>query len=988
MKKDNRSRKTNTPSGSRRAGDEPTQSPDTGTCVAAAPPVGVDLAQQENHAVPRWLWLGCILLVIAAALHSADRSIGGGDTWVAMANGRYTSGTWCVDQENRTWQMRILDRFGIHCTQQDYMGAKTRPYDGQSQLGYLIDNYKHKKDQPKDQKTDLPERFGWINQNWLTHYLFFNMREAWGENSIVVYKFLQGILTALLAYWAARKLGAHPVLASGAVAFGMSLSRSFIDLRPNQTTILCAAAMMLVLIYWRSGHKLALFWLVPVMIVWSNVHGGFIYGIMIMMVMVPGHLVQNYLGKGAYFFVLLGFAATLYLLLDGSVALKEDIATLSTRFSGATLEKETAPYHHWCMAGLFAAIVAAGIVVMLFVRYRSVVRAGSFEHVGTGSFYWLLGGAAAVVLIPVVFSPFGMDNLAHPLVIAMGEKGKIWRQVVEWRPIWDKAGFGEAGPYCYFLWLFAIVAVLWWVLLLLRPRDDEPRRRSRRQPQDELPWPKIDLAFIGVIAITLIMSIKSRRFIFLGGVVLAPFVAQMAQDIINMVAVLLARRSELPVRLPRLTRSMAVGLAMLTILAAGAVGTVFGACMWDVYYRPAADGEDLSVFRRMVGIGAQPVEAESFFNLNNVEGIVFNEWVNGGFLTFHQKPQEQTGQALCKVHMDGRSQAAYEVEHFERWNRLKSVIRIRQTREALVELAKLAKELKIRRSDPTFYEKLVNVASSNKKVGQQVARLSRGDPNLQGELQRRTAAQLGREWGLDPRDSDFYPKLVQRSYRRIKDYERVVRCAGGVPMLYDALLVEEGINVVLPSLTKPSGQSSFSLLKRAKSWRLFYVDYKNAIFIRQDGTRNVQLFEDPLANTRYKTETDRQVSQGYALCLSNDKQDWKQGLELLLLAEPVRYVPYVYDAVYSTGLQLGETTRVSRYFERERESVKKELDSGQRFARADNLMRMMAACGRLAEIAKMTGDREKATAYSAEMKPCEQELKEFRDQQRQGGLFW
>ena len=128
-------------------------------------------------------WLGCVLLVIAAALHSADRSIGGGDTWVAMANGRYTcAGDWAMEDEGRTWQMKVLDVFGIHMTKKDYMGARTREY------------------VPGDH-----QKFGWLNQNWLTHVTFYKMREAWGENALLVYKFAQAILTALFAYWAARQ---------------------------------------------------------------------------------------------------------------------------------------------------------------------------------------------------------------------------------------------------------------------------------------------------------------------------------------------------------------------------------------------------------------------------------------------------------------------------------------------------------------------------------------------------------------------------------------------------------------------------------------------------------------------------------------------------------------------------------------------------------------------------------------------------------------
>jgi hypothetical protein len=43
-----------------------------------------------------WLEVACIALVIAASLHSASSLIGGGDTWVAMACGRYSLGPWAM----------------------------------------------------------------------------------------------------------------------------------------------------------------------------------------------------------------------------------------------------------------------------------------------------------------------------------------------------------------------------------------------------------------------------------------------------------------------------------------------------------------------------------------------------------------------------------------------------------------------------------------------------------------------------------------------------------------------------------------------------------------------------------------------------------------------------------------------------------------------------------------------------------------------------
>ncbi len=612
------------------------------------------------------MWLGCLLLVIAASLHSADKPIGGGDTWVAMACGRYTLGAWALEQEGRTVQMKLLDLFGIHMTKRDPFGANSRPYIPEDSTGRY---------------------FGWVNQNWLTHVVFYRMKTWWGENSIVVYKFLQAVLTGLLAYWAGRVMGAHPILAAGAAAFGMLLSRSFIDLRPNQSSILFAAALILILAYWRQGKVRALYALLPVLILWSNVHGGFIYAIMIMMIVLASYAIHHYLGRSTYVFLILGFIVAAFMLLSGAGGLGEELDKIADnveklQLAGRAQDAQTLNeqlteikdnYAPWRVAGYLSAIVSLAIAVGVGLRMKRL-GGNVIYRPKRRSLVMLAGAAGATWLVPAIFSPFGLENLLHPLVVAAGKEGQKWRSVIEWRPIWDGLGFGNEGPYCYFLTIGALLFVLWWVLYLLKPTSavDETSHRSRKtdsQP-DDCPWPQIDLAYIGIMGITLIMSIKSRRFIFLGGVVLAPFIAKIAQDIINMVRVLMRARQKKELVLNPMGPKLKSALALTSLVGTALIGWVFANGINEIYYKPAYDGYKLSMFRRMVGITAQPVEAIRFFDLNHLQGTVFNGWVNGGFIAFGQHPNEK-GEPACKAYIDGRAQAAYELSHFEHWQNLK-----------------------------------------------------------------------------------------------------------------------------------------------------------------------------------------------------------------------------------------------------------------------------------------------------------------------------
>lgn len=920
------------------------------------------MTDQEQPRRFWWLEIGCLLLVIAAALHSSNRSIGGGDTWVAMANGRYTMGPWAKNDPGRTWQMEFLDLFGMHLTQKDYMGAKTRDY------------------VPGDK-----EKIGWVNQNWLTHVQFFLMREHWGENSIVLFKFLQSIATALLAYWTARLLGAHPALAAAAVAFGMLLSRSFNDLRPNQSTIFYAAAMLTVLAYWRQSRKPAvMLWLIPILLLWTNIHGGFIYAIMIFAVMLAGHFIPYFLRRYSVIAVILGFLACLVLLFQAAVIPKDKLESLAE------------VYQNWRIA---ACLAVAGIVIVLILLFARLGRLRDYSYVTVSRRHlcWLLSGGAMTILIPGLCSPFGWENVVHPLLVAIGKEGAKWRNVVEWRPIWDPDGFGNNYPYCWFLGIFAVLAFAWMILFLRRPQETLGRRRRGGEEPPAFWWPQLDLAFIGVIVITMIMSIKSRRFIFLGGVILAPFMAQLASDIGKMIYLKLRQRHQQELALTPLPQGLRTFLATIVWIAAAAIAVVFAACMHDVYYRPAADGLNLSVFRRMVGIPAQPVEAIKFFDLNKLEGVVFNEWVNGGFITFFQTPQPENGQVLCKVHMDGRAQAAYDLDHFLRWNLLKVALP-RGNPDVRNKLFDLGRQFSIDSQDPLFYRKLIDIAYQNQALARQLEQMAGYDPKLYCEFQRRQLQALITKWGFKADDPDLYHKLVARALagfkayplddidNRLKDYKSLAVLAPADAALYDAFLQAEDITVVLLDEKKGSSYSTVELLNNLPNWRLYYLDDRNCIYIRGDGVHNQALWNAP-DNAVYADETARLISQGVMKCFNVDPVVNRQGLQLLFQADFDGYIPRVYDTAFETGLRLGMVKETQAYFEKRRDKFKQRLDAGEPLGRSDTFANLLHSAMVLERLAQLQRDSARAKLYRDEFNTYKNAHETFMNSLKEG-LLW
>ncbi|MBI9019139.1 MAG: hypothetical protein JEZ07_17955 [Phycisphaerae bacterium] len=543
-----------------------------------------------------WIWLGCVLMVIAAALHSADKNIGGGDTWVAMACGRYyTAGNWAKQYEDRTIQMKVLDVFGIHMSQNEPFSNKSRNF---------IKGDEHK--------------VGWINQNWLTHVIFYKMFKTWGGNSIVYFKFIQAILTALFAYWAARKFGAHALISAIMVSFGVLLSRSYIDLRPNITTILFASMMIYLLACWAKGQPKKLLWMFPITIIWCNVHGGFIYAVII-------------------------FAA-----MAGMYALRFIFTDFMTSFFMP--DKEQWKY--------------------FFIAFGSILFAS------------------------VVFSPYGLENLTHPFLVMLGNEGDIWRNVSEWRSIYfdfnkpqgHPRSFGNVGCYIVFLGLWAVSFVLWVLhMMAAKTKPDPFAKKKNKQKVENKPVFQINLGWVAIMLLTVYISIQSRRFVFLGGLVLAPFVALMIQDIID---IRIAKGGRV---LEEIIGEKHLAIIAIPYLAAVVLFSIFVAAMNDIYFKPSVFGWDYSkyysyladepmkkfadtdhsMFWHMVGIKDQPVQAMRFVNDNNIRGTVMGEWTGGGFIPYGQTPGAD-GRPGLRAFMDGRAQAAYEVEHFQLWQKLRN----------------------------------------------------------------------------------------------------------------------------------------------------------------------------------------------------------------------------------------------------------------------------------------------------------------------------
>ena len=768
------------------------------------------------------------LLVIVSALHSADKPVGGGDTWVAMACGRYTVGPWATNDNNRTIQMKILDMFGIHVTWEDPFSANSRPY-----------------------SKGVEDCEGWVNQNWLSHVMFYKMNMDFGETSIVVYKFIQAILTALFAFWAARALKVNYFLAAICASFGVLLARSFIDMRPNISTILMAAILIFLLLKWKAGHRKSMLWLLPVMIIWSNVHGGFIYGIVVMGVACGGYAVSN---------------------------------------------------------------VMAEIYPNLFYKCD-----------WKKDYLWLVIGFAITVLTPMIFSPFGAENLIHPLMVMMGNDGEKWRQVSEWHPLFSD-GFGNVGPYKVFALIFLLIAVAW---IFIRAKY-QPSQQTSSDENDKSNLIDLDLAWFGIIAGTLKMSVDSRRFVFLAAVVLAPFMAILIQQIFVMTAKFWKEKIA-----PAMAEKVYTGLALgFTVI----IAAILYLAVNDIYVRPPADGIERTVFRQMVGINDQPVRAMPFFDANKVTGVVLNEWTNGGIVPWGQTPDEDTGRPACKVFMDGRAQAAYRISHFEKWQAIN-----------------------------------VNFPASNKEL----------------EAREKLLDSLITGAGLKKSTPKLYDKLVMH-YKATKFYKNLLLAMAVDAELYGKVLAYEDVTVILAKNVRST--RTISLLKRNDNWKTLYLDDEFSMIFRVDAPENKHLFDKPIDQLTFPDELSRKLSVANSL-LNDRPEDNNQYLKNIVEADKLLadidgiYLRAALPLVYQAKSMLRKDEELKEYLDGHYEKLKKVIDDEVELGRFANLGTLSKICQYRSVLAKKLNNSENDKFYFAQHEKYYEMLK-AESEKENSKLFW
>lgn len=585
------------------------------------------LATAGRSAFSGWpMIIGWLAMLIFTA-HACTHMVAAGDTWVAMACGRHF-----VNHGVDT-----VEPFSANSHKAGPSEAEIKAWPGWAR--WITDKV----------GIETVKRWhptGWINQNWLTHVIFYSLVPkssyadgvSFSSNALVYWKFAIYIVTVVCVYYTGRLLGANPALCAVFSCFAMFTGRSFLDVRPAGFSNMLVAVFLLILVLATYRNVLFIWLIVPVTAFWCNVHGGYIYVFIILAAFIGLNLPTSIRNRNAliaslvgYMLVLICFAAII-------------------KMSGKKI-----------FAVTFAYAVFAGILYLL--RDKLV----SLDARGVGH---TAGAAIAAFAASIIFNPFHLTNLTHTYVISVSKHAERWREIHEWHSAFDWSNpVGTAVPFLVMFLITLAALALWLVTRLVGPQPVDQKRKRKRKASDEYEWPKIDLAIVVIAVLTTYMAIRSRRFIPIAAVAACPVIAMLIDQAIRAISAM--RNFQLHDRLvvSAMPHDLQLGLTV-----AGALAVVFFGARWgfkfkDVYLDAWPNDPKLSsVFMRMTASDAKPFYAMKFIKDNKLEGNMFNYWTEGGFIAWGQEPDPNTGRTPLKLFMDGRAQAAYDRQAFDEWS--------------------------------------------------------------------------------------------------------------------------------------------------------------------------------------------------------------------------------------------------------------------------------------------------------------------------------
>jgi hypothetical protein len=154
----------------------------------------------------------------------------------------------------------------------------------------------------------------WVAHEWLSGAIFYAVYSRLGFAVLI----LLFSIVATLAFWLVfKRSSTHPFLKGFALLLSVWVVVPTVGVRPRVFTMLLTGLYLSLLFdFARGGNKRRIWWLVPLMAVWANLHAGFLMGLVVIGLVGVG-IVLDAWSEGARFSLLYPRLLTLGLVLAG-----------------------------------------------------------------------------------------------------------------------------------------------------------------------------------------------------------------------------------------------------------------------------------------------------------------------------------------------------------------------------------------------------------------------------------------------------------------------------------------------------------------------------------------------------------------------------------------------------------------------------------------------------------------------------------------------
>ncbi len=222
--------------------------------------------EKENKKYYKIMIIFGWIAMMIFAFHASTHMVGAGDTWVAMACGRHFL----------NHGVDTVEQFSANSHEPGPTAEEVKKWPEAAQwITEKVGLDTVKKWHPT----------GWINQNWLTHVIFYWLShespfadaQKLSYNTLVYWKVALYIACIITVYYITRLIGTHAGLAALFSCFALFVGRSFFDIRPAGFSNLMVALYILILVLTTYRNYLYIWLMVPIAIFWGNLHGGYIY---------------------------------------------------------------------------------------------------------------------------------------------------------------------------------------------------------------------------------------------------------------------------------------------------------------------------------------------------------------------------------------------------------------------------------------------------------------------------------------------------------------------------------------------------------------------------------------------------------------------------------------------------------------------------------------------------------------------------------------